>query len=63
MARSGRPGPVLVDITKDAQQAHVRIRLGSRQARNCPATVRTLHTDPDDSRAPLRTDHSAPSVR
>ena len=24
----GRPGPVLVDITKDAQQADVRVRLG-----------------------------------
>ena len=27
IARSGRPGPVLVDITKDAQQAHGDLRL------------------------------------
>jgi acetolactate synthase-1/2/3 large subunit len=27
IARSGRPGPVLVDITKDAQQASVRLRV------------------------------------
>ncbi len=32
VARSGRPGPVLVDITKDAQQSTVRVRLGSGQA-------------------------------
>ena len=32
VARSGRPGPVLVDITKDAQQSVVRVRLGRRRA-------------------------------
>ena len=29
---SGRPGPVLVDITKDAQQGSLRVRLGRRGA-------------------------------
>ena len=29
IARSGRPGPVLVDITKDAQQAERRLRAGT----------------------------------
>ena len=33
IATSGRPGPVLVDITKDAQQGHRRLRLRSRRAR------------------------------
>jgi acetolactate synthase-1/2/3 large subunit len=28
IARSGRPGPVLVDITKDAQQGHARLEEG-----------------------------------
>ena len=32
VARSGRPGPVLVDITKDAQQADLRVRLARRAA-------------------------------
>ena len=32
VARSGRPGPVLVDITKDAQQASTELRVG-RQPR------------------------------
>ena len=31
IAKSGRPGPVLVDITKDAQQAQVRVRRGRRR--------------------------------
>ena len=29
LAKSGRPGPVLVDITKDAQQADDRLGVGS----------------------------------
>ena len=33
IAASGRPGPVLIDITKDAQQALVRVRLGRRGRR------------------------------
>ncbi len=32
MAASGRPGPVLVDITKDAQLGNMRVRLGRRRA-------------------------------
>ena len=32
IAQSGRPGPVLVDITKDAQQATADLRLRRRQA-------------------------------
>ncbi len=32
LAASGRPGPVLVDITKDAQQGELRIRLERREA-------------------------------
>ena len=38
IARSGRPGPVLVDITKDAQQASMRLRRRSRGRRRCRAT-------------------------
>ena len=34
IAASGRPGPVLVDITKDAQLGVVRVRLGRRGARS-----------------------------
>jgi acetolactate synthase I/II/III large subunit len=33
IAKSGRPGPVLVDITKDAQQGTAHLRLCRRQAR------------------------------
>ena len=32
VARSGRPGPVLVDITKDAQQTTCEFRLGGGEA-------------------------------
>ena len=32
IAAVGRPGPVLIDITKDAQQTLVRVRLGRRDA-------------------------------
>ena len=32
VARVRPPGPVLVDITKDAQQASLRVRLGRRRA-------------------------------
>ena len=42
VAKSGRPGPVLVDITKDAQQSHLRIRLGSRRAQDARLPPRSL---------------------
>ena len=42
VARSGRPGPVLVDITKDAQQSHVRVRLGCRQAATAGLSPRSF---------------------
>ena len=32
IAASGRPGPVLIDITKDAQLGTLRVRLGRRRA-------------------------------
>src|SRR5438128_8597274 len=43
IARSGRPGPVLVDITKDAQQGLARLdaRLPSRPARRRPIPTPT----------------------
>src|SRR5438128_4867825 len=43
IARSGRPGPVLVDITKDAQQGVARLdaRLPSRAARSRPIPTPT----------------------
>jgi acetolactate synthase I/II/III large subunit len=43
VARSGRPGPVLVDITKDAQQGVARLdaRLPSRAARSRPIPTPT----------------------
>jgi len=43
IARSGRPGPVLVDITKDAQQGVARLdaRLPSRPARRRPIPTPT----------------------
>ena len=34
IAASGRPGPVLIDITKDAQLGDLRVRLGRRRARS-----------------------------
>ena len=39
LAKSGRPGPVLVDITKDAQQAFARLGMGrvAREAARLPA--------------------------
>ena len=36
VARGGRPGPVLVDITKDAQQAHAASSTGTPPRRICP---------------------------
>ena len=42
VARSGRPGPVLVDITKDAQQAIVRVRLGGGEAATARVSSRSL---------------------
>ena len=36
VAQSGRPGPVLVDITKDAQQGQLRGRLGRGRAGSAP---------------------------
>src|SRR5437763_8650710 len=43
IARSGRPGPVLVDITKDAQQGVARLdaRLPTRAARSRPIPTPT----------------------
>ncbi len=46
IARSGRPGPVLVDITKDAQHGIVRIRLGCRPAATAQAAATGLSPDP-----------------
>ena len=40
LAKSGRPGPVLVDITKDAQQAKMDWAVGSRVRSRCAATGR-----------------------
>ncbi len=42
IAASDRPGPVLVDITKDAQQGFVRVRLGGGRAQGAPAGSRFL---------------------
>ena len=39
IASTGRPGPVLVDITKDALQATDHVRAGRRRS-TCPATAR-----------------------
>ena len=78
VAASGRPGPVLVDITKDAQQGSVRVRLGRRGARSarrsttrCRATAmrrRGARADQRrraaaDSRRPRRHAVAAPSAR
>ena len=40
IAASDRPGPVLVDITKDAQNGNVRIRLGSGRTASPPTRAR-----------------------
>jgi acetolactate synthase-1/2/3 large subunit len=50
VARSGRPGPVLIDITKDAQQILLRVRLGSGQRRNCRAIGRICRPRRNTSR-------------
>ena len=39
IASTGRPGPVLVDVAKDALQAHDHVRAG-RPSSTCPATAR-----------------------
>ena len=39
IASHGRPGPVLVDIAKDALQAHDDLQL-ARRSSTCPATGR-----------------------
>jgi acetolactate synthase-1/2/3 large subunit len=39
LAKSGRPGPVLVDITKDAQHASSRVGLGCHAGARCAAIV------------------------
>ena len=40
IARTGRPGPVLIDIPKDVQNAHDRVRLPRRRDPRCPAIAR-----------------------
>ena len=40
IAASGRPGPVLIDITKDAQLGTLRVRLGGRGARSSKSLAR-----------------------
>ncbi len=49
VARSGRPGPVLVDITKDAQQASATFAWGAWAPRM--RAVPSRMTDPDDALA------------
>ena len=39
IASTGRPGPVLVDVAKDAMQAHDHVPRG-RPSCTCPATAR-----------------------
>ena len=39
IASTGRPGPVLVDISKDALQAKTDVRLAAPRS-TCPATAR-----------------------
>ena len=52
IARSGRPGPVLVDITKDAQQGVVRFRLGScREHLGCRTHARHCGANADPTNA------------
>ena len=47
IATTGRPGPVLVDITKDAQQS--RDRSPGRRRSTCPATARSCAATPSRS--------------
>ena len=63
VAQSGRPGPVLIDITKDAQQSIVRVRLGRRGSRSCPAIVRSAAAGDARVRAGARADPQRRSGR
>ena len=56
---SGRPGPVLVDITKDAQQIHVRIRLGSGSSRSCRVIGPICRPTPEEYEQALELIHNA----
>ena len=51
---SGRPGPVLVDITKDAQQATLRVRLGRGAAAAAAAIAPSIAPDATIAAAPPR---------
>ena len=54
VARSGRPGPVLVDITKDAQQAATRLRLGRPARAPARLPARSQRRAPRTCGAPWR---------
>ena len=60
---SGRPGPVLVDITKDAQQATCDVRLGRAPRRSCPATGPIAARAERATSSAARADRRAPSGR
>ena len=62
IARAGRPGPVLVDICKDAQQAEDRLRLARRRS-TCPATPSRRRRRASRPRARRRADRARPSGR
>ena len=51
VARSGRPGPVLIDITKDAQQASTELDWNPRDVK-LPATGPTCGRPPPSTGAP-----------
>jgi acetolactate synthase-1/2/3 large subunit len=62
IARAGRPGPVLVDITKDAQQASVRLR-PLRRAHRAAAGYRPASPRHDRDAWPRRrADRPTPSA-
>ena len=62
VARSGRPGPVLIDITKDAQQSKRRVRLGRGGAAAVARPARCRRSIATRSRAPPSSS-SRPSAR
>ncbi len=51
IAKSGRPGPVLVDITKDAQQASAEFDWDACRPKLPPKRVRKNHDQPEFDRA------------
>ncbi len=61
--QSGRPGPVLVDITKDAQQGSLRLRLGRRGAAAARLSSATRARCRADCAAGARADQQRASVR